>query len=123
MPMVMLVLALACAFAYADPVVDGSKQGSVLAYYIQQIIGSALPQASLLTVCGIHDIISHLPDTAPGIGGVPYAAWRVDALLFAMIYRVYLVNLATGPGSVIRSTPERVQLKVYIGKKKTIIAS
>ena len=94
------------------------KQAEVLQYYVRRIVGSSLPQASLLSVEEIRDIIAHLPDTAPGTGGVPYAAWRTDALLIAMIYRVYLVCLAVRPSDVKHTTPERVQLKVYIGKKK-----
>ena len=43
-------------------------------YYVQHEVGSRSATARILSVAEIHDVICHLPDTAPGMGGVPYAA-------------------------------------------------
>ncbi len=85
-------------------------------YYVQHEVGSRSATARILSVAEIHDVICHLPDTAPGMGGVPYAAWRADPLFIACIYRIYLVPMCRDPEGTFRSTPSRVQLMVYIGK-------
>ena len=70
------------------------------------------------TVKEIYDIVLNTPVSGPGIGGVPFTAWRLVPLAIAMLIRGFLIMLTRRPLVAVAGAPDRVQLVRWMLKKK-----
>ena len=63
-------------------------------------------------------MMQRCPDTAPGIGEVQAAAWRVLPLLGAMVFRKTIVLMGQTGADALELCPPRIVMGVWIPKKE-----
>ena len=96
---------------------DIIQQTEYLRYYREHAVRNQCVCAEPLGLQEIFGIILALPDTAAGHGGVPYAAWRLIALVASALIRQLLTTLIWQPTAAYNAIDTRKQIRVWIEKK------
>ena len=106
------------SFWYRSPECDYVGQSQHLLHYIEHVVGEgACVDVALPDVAELHHVVVNTPDSSPGYGGVPFAAWRLISLGVAMLLRCFFRELLRDGASALEESPLRHQLIRWIPKK------
>ncbi len=99
------------------PEVDAIGQLQHLMHYVEHVVQDSSLDVAVPTVAELHHIVVNTPDSSPGYGGVPFAAWRLVSLGVAMLLRCFFRALLEDSAAALDESPLRHQLIRWISKK------
>ena len=105
------------AFQTRPPAVDHQRQIDCIRFYQSQSHDGDDIDAAIPSLAEIIQEVVACPDTSPGKGGVPYAAWRMVCLVTSMLLRAIFVQFLLRPGATLRNCHTREQVSTWIPKQ------
>ncbi len=104
-------------FWYRSPWCDEDAQAQHLGHYAQFVVSETQIAMDIPSVAELHHVVVNTPDSSPGYGGVPFAAWRLVSLGVAMLLRCFFRQLLRDSAATLDESPLRHQLTRWIPKR------